>query len=78
MTEYTEKTVYPEIEKFLKSPGDKLADYFDCNAFKLQLQKIYKTHQKAGTLSPEKEAEINSYANRVHELQTKLEKELIK
>lgn len=75
---YTESNVYPEIEKFLSNPGDQLADYFDCNAFKLQLQEIYKNHQKAGTLSPEKEAEITSYAIKVHRLQTKLEKEFCK
>ncbi len=73
---YTEATVYPEIEKFLKDPRKPLDDFFDCNAFKLQLQEIYKRHQKAGTLSPEKEAEITGYANRLHTLQNKLEKEM--
>jgi len=76
MEKYTEATVYPEIEKFLADPQDQLNDYFDCNAFKLQLQEIYKRHQKAGTLSPEKEAEITKYANRVHKLQNKLERSM--
>ena len=68
----TEKTVYPEIEKFLKiRSADKLADFFDCNSFKLQLQAIWKNHQKLGTLNPEKEAEITKYANQLEKLQKK-------
>jgi len=76
MIQYTEKTVYPKIEEFLKDPRNPLDDYFDCNAFKLQLQEIYKRHQKAGTLSPEKEAEITKYANKLHILQYDLQKEM--
>ncbi len=78
MTDHTEKTVYPEIDKFLKDPRKPLDDFFDCNAFKLQLQEIYKRHQKAGTLSPEKEAEITKYANKLHILQYDLQKEMEK
>ena len=76
MKQYTEATVYPEIEKFLKVRAKELDDFFDCNAFKLQLQEIYKRHQKAGTLSPEKEAEITKYANKIHKLQNKLERDM--
>lgn len=76
MDQYTETTVYPKIEEFLKDPRKPLDDFFDCNAFKLQLQEIYKRHQKAGTLSPEKEAEITKYANKLHRLQNKLERDM--
>ncbi len=76
MDQYIETTVYPEIDKFLKDPRKPLDDFFDCNAFKLQLQEIYKRHQKAGTLSPEKEAEITKYANKLHRLQNKLERDM--
>ena len=76
MDQYTETTVYPKIEEFLKDPRKPLNDFFDCNAFKLQLQEIYKRHQKAGTLSPEKEAEITKYANKLHRLQNKLERDM--
>ena len=78
MEKYTEATVYPEIEKFLKDPRKPLDDFFDCNAFKLQLQEIYKRHQKDSTLSPEKEAEITKYANKLHILQYDLQKEMAK
>ncbi len=76
MEKYTEKTVYTEIDKFLKDPRKPQDDFFDCNAFKLQLQEIYKRHQKAGTLTPEKEAEITKYANKLHILQYNLQKEM--
>lgn len=76
MEQYTEKTVYAEIDKFLKDSRKPLDDFFDCNAFKLQLQEIYKRHQKAGTLSPKKEAEITKYANKLHILQYNLQKEM--
>ena len=76
MDQYTEKTVYPEIDKFLKEPRKPLDDFFDCNAFKLQLQEIYKRHQKAGTLSAAKEAEITKYTNKLHILQYNLQKEM--
>ena len=76
MDQYTETIVYPKIEEFLKDPRKPLDDFFDCNAFKLQLQEIYKRHQKAGTLSPEKEAEITKYANKLHRLQNKLERDM--
>jgi len=74
--EYTEKTVYPKINDFLTNRAKLLDDYFDCNSFKLQLQEIWNTHQKAGTLDKAKEAEITAYAKKVHKLQNKLERSM--
>lgn len=65
-----------EAKEMLKDPDHKgLLDFwYNCNAFKLQLQEIYKRRSKEGTLNPELELKIKVQAQNLTDLEKEIDK----
>ncbi len=80
---YIESILYPEIEKHLKESKKCIDDpehkefldyWYDCNAFRLQLEELYKQHQKDQTDTSEKYDEIEDKIKQLLFMSKKLER----